>query len=177
MTHPGKIRMQLPHRAELRNRSMMMVLALVPVLASGCKSDPKTTAEPNLAGTAAPGSAAAATPAAHQPVRLEVSIDGRAPTKFTIPAEEPATIERQAWPKQLGFFATSRSADEIELEIAVLPKDPTHGSIDLAVFKKQIAATRAMKPGQPIALSPGTSFPGDGFGDSVPHEIKITWVR
>jgi hypothetical protein len=150
----------------------MLALALVPMLSVGCK-DPGTAGEPHITGTTAPGSSAAPP----QPVQLELSIDGHRPTKVNIPTTEPATIERDAWPKQLGFFASTRSADEIELEIALLPKDPTHAPVDLAAFKRQIAASRAMKPGQSITLNPGTTFPRDGFGDSTPDEIRITWIR
>jgi hypothetical protein len=151
-----------------------IVLALV--LMSGCKADPQAAKELEGTGITTKGATAGVEANSIPPVRLQVSIDGR-PTEFTIPASEPASLERESWAKQICIFVATRTADEAELQIALLPKAPTHASIDLAVFKKQIAFTRAIKPGVPITLRPAEAFPGDGLGKSAPLEVRITWIQ
>jgi len=167
--------MQPRNLTELQSK-LILSLGFVAILTPACKTDPKTTGGPPVAGATGSGSATTP-PRAEPPVRLEVSVDGHSPIRFTIPPTAPAMFGKDAWPKQLGFFATAKSADEIELDVALLAKDPAHNTMDLGVFQAQVLVRREVKLGQSVVLNPGTDLSSDGFGDSIPHEIKITWIR
>jgi len=152
------------------------VAALVLALMSSCKPDSKATKELSSKSPIANNATSGTQASAPQSVRLKIVIDGRS-TEFTIPAAEPASMERESWAKQLCIFAVVKAADEAELQMALLPKDPTHASIDLAIFKKQIILTRTMKPSETITLRPADVFPGNGLGESAPLEMSVTWIR
>jgi hypothetical protein len=165
--------------------TMRSYLLFVLAFAGACGRSESTRgqgqpATETVASSAATGAAspAAPTPAA-KPVRVAIRLDGH-DVKLTIPSSGPATFVQDDWAKALGMFATEQTEDEILLQVAFVPKaagQQDSGSVDLDVFQQQAGFKQVVKRGEAVTLVPGNALPADGFGDSPPRELKVTWLR